>query len=241
MDAVVGKELTKFYKNIKALDSVSFSIKAGECFGFLGSNGAGKTTLMGMLYGFIFPTSGKIEIFGKPLNQQNLSALKRRIGVVPQENNLDPDLSVLENLIVYSRYFDLNSKKAYEISTRLLKFVNLHDWANVNVRKLSGGMKRKLVFVRGLVNDPELIILDEPTTGLDPRSRRQIWELIESLKHSGKTIILTTHYMEEAEILCDRIAIMNKGRIVLTDTPQNLSFKFSGNLEKVYFTLTEER
>ncbi len=240
MDAVIGKALTKYYKNIKALDSVSFSIRLGECFGFLGANGAGKTTLMSMIYGFIFPTSGEIEVLGKKLTKNNLSEIKRKIGVVPQDNNLDPDLSVLENLIVYSRYFDIAKKKALEISNNLLKFVNLHEWTNVNVRKLSGGMKRKLVFIRGLVNDPELLILDEPTTGLDPRSRKQIWELIESLKHSGKTIILTTHYMEEAEKLCDKIAMMNRGKILLVDTPQNLSMQFSGNLEKVYFDMTEE-
>lgn len=240
MDAVIGKALTKYYKNIKALDSVSFSIRLGECFGFLGANGAGKTTLMSMIYGFIFPTSGEIEVLGKKLTKNNLSEIKRKIGVVPQDNNLDPDLSVLENLIVYSRYFDIAKKKALEISNNLLKFVNLHEWINVNVRKLSGGMKRKLVFIRGLVNDPELLILDEPTTGLDPRSRKQIWELIESLKHSGKTIILTTHYMEEAEKLCDKIAMMNRGKILLVDTPQNLSMQFSGNLEKVYFDMTEE-
>lgn len=240
MDAVIGKALTKYYKNIKALDSVSFSIRLGECFGFLGANGAGKTTLMSMIYGFIFPTTGEIEVLGKKLTKNNLSEIKRKIGVVPQDNNLDPDLSVLENLIVYSRYFDITKKKASEISNNLLKFVNLHEWKNVNVRKLSGGMKRKLVFIRGLVNDPELLILDEPTTGLDPRSRKQIWELIESLKHSGKTIILTTHYMEEAEKLCDKIAMMNRGKILLVDTPQNLSMQFSGNLEKVYFNMTEE-
>lgn len=240
MAAVIGKALTKYYKNIKALDSVSFSIGIGECFGFLGANGAGKTTLMSMIYGFILPTSGEIEVLGKKLIKTNLSEIKRRIGVVPQENNLDPDLSVLENLIVYSRYFNITKKKALDISKNLLKFVNLHEWTNVNVRKLSGGMKRKLVFIRGLVNDPELLILDEPTTGLDPRSRKQIWDLIESLKHSGKTIILTTHYMEEAEKLCDKIAMMNRGKILLVDTPQNLSMQFSGNLEKVYFNMTEE-
>lgn len=240
MDIVIGKDLVKYYKSFKALDSVTFSIRQGECFSFLGSNGAGKTTLMSMIYGFIHPTSGEIKIFGKSLNKKILPEIKQKIGVVPQDNNLDPDLSVLENLIVYARYFNIRKKVALERAKELLNFVNLQEWSDMNVRKLSGGMKRKLTFIRGLINDPELLILDEPTTGLDPRSRKQIWDRIEILKHSGKTIVLTTHYMEEAEKLCDRIAIMNKGQILVIDTPENLSFKFGGNLERVYLSMTEE-
>ncbi len=240
MYAVVGKSLTKYYKNLKALDSVTFSIRIGECFGFLGANGAGKTTLMSMIYGFILPTSGEIEVLGKKLQKSNLPEIKSKIGVVPQDNNLDPDLSVLENLLVYARYFDINKREALKRANSLLETINFLEWSNVNVKKLSGGMKRKLIFIRGLINEPDLLILDEPTTGLDPRSRKQIWDLIESMKHSGKTIILTSHYMEEAEKLCDKIAMMNKGKILLIDTPENLSMKFSGNLEKVYFEMTEE-
>lgn len=239
MTTVVGKNLTKYYKNFKALDSVSFEIMQGECFGFLGPNGAGKTTLMGMIYGFIKPTSGEIEIFGIKLNEKTLPQIKKRIGVIPQDNNLDPDLDVVENLIVYARYFDIDKKEAIKRATELLNFVKLDEWSKTSVRKLSGGMQRKLIFARGLINEPDLIILDEPTTGLDPRSRRQIWEKIEVLKHSGKTLILTTHYMEEAEKLCDRIAIMDKGRILIVDTPQSLSDKFGGNLEHVYLNMTE--
>ncbi|MEN2993794.1 MAG: ATP-binding cassette domain-containing protein [Thermodesulfovibrio sp.] len=239
MSIVVGKNLTKYYKKFKALDSVSFEIKEGECFGFLGPNGAGKTTLMGMIYGFILPSEGEIKIFDITLNDKNLPQIKKRIGVIPQDNNLDPDLSVLENLIVYARYFDVPKKKALKRATELLKFIKLEQWSNINVRKLSGGMQRKLIFARGLINDPDIIILDEPTTGLDPRSRRQIWDKIEFLKHSGKTLILTTHYMEEAEKLCDRLAIMDKGKILIIDTPKNLSDKFGGNLEHVYLNMTE--
>ncbi|MCS7164395.1 MAG: ABC transporter ATP-binding protein [Thermodesulfovibrio sp.] len=235
----MGKNLTKYYKNFKALDSVSFEIKEGECFGFLGPNGAGKTTLMGMIYGFIFPSEGEIKIFDIKLNDKNLPQIKKRIGVIPQDNNLDPDLSVLENLIVYARYFDIPKKEATRRAMELLKFIKLEEWSNINVRKLSGGMQRKLIFARGLINDPDIIILDEPTTGLDPRSRRQIWDKIEFLKHSGKTLILTTHYMEEAEKLCDRLAIMDKGKILVIDTPKNLSDKFGGNLEHVYLNMTE--
>lgn len=240
MDAVIGTNLTKYYKNFKALDSVSFTIRQGECFSFLGSNGAGKTTLMGMIYGFITPSEGEIYVFGRKLNRDTLSEIKSKIGVVPQENNLDPDLNVIENLLVYARYFDIKKKEAIEKSVELLSSVGLIDWRDINVRKLSGGMKRKLIFIRALLNNPEILILDEPTTGLDPRSRKQIWELIEVLKHSGKTIILTTHYMEEAERLCDKIAIVNRGKILVTDTPENLMFKYGGNLEKVYINMTEE-
>ncbi|HHW21189.1 MAG TPA: ABC transporter ATP-binding protein [Thermodesulfovibrio thiophilus] len=239
MAAVQGKNLVKYYKKFKALNSVTFEIKEGECFGFLGPNGAGKTTLMGMIYGFITPSEGEIEIFNQKFNKHTLSEIKKRIGVIPQDNNLDPDLNVLENLIVYARYFDINRKKATQKAIELLEFVKLDDWISINVRKLSGGMQRKLIFARGLINDPDLIILDEPTTGLDPRSRRQIWEKIEVLKHSGKTLILTTHYMEEAEKLCDRIAMMDKGKILVIDTPENLSIKFGGNLEHVYLNMTE--
>ncbi|GAB5046010.1 ATP-binding cassette domain-containing protein [Thermodesulfovibrio sp. TK110] len=240
MNAVVGKNLTKYYGQFKALDSAKFEIGQGECFGFLGPNGAGKTTLMGMIYGFIKPSSGEIEIFGIKVDEKIFPQLKKRIGVIPQDNNLDPDLDVLENLIVYARYFDIGKKEAINKAMELLNFVRLDEWSKTNVRKLSGGMQRKLIFARGLINDPDIIILDEPTTGLDPRSRRQIWDKIEFLKHSGKTLILTTHYMEEAEKLCDRIAIMNRGKILVIDTPQNLSDRFGGNLEHVYLNMTEE-
>lgn len=239
MDVVVGKNLTKYYKKFKALNSVNFEIKEGECFGFLGPNGAGKTTIMRMIYGFIAPSEGEIRIFGRKVEEKNLPEIKKIIGVIPQDNNLDPDLNVLENLIVYARYFDIPKKEAIRRAMELLNFIKLEEWSKVNVRKLSGGMQRKLIFARGLINDPDIIILDEPTTGLDPRSRRQIWDKIEVLKHSGKTLILTTHYMEEAEKLCDRLAIMDKGEILIIDTPQNLSNKFGGNLEDVYLNMTE--
>ncbi len=239
MDVVTGKNLTKYYKKFKALNSVNFEIKKGECFGFLGPNGAGKTTIMGMIYGFIAPSEGEIRIFGRKVEEKTLPEIKKTIGVIPQDNNLDPDLNVLENLIVYARYFDIPKKEAIRRAMELLNFVKLEEWSKINVRKLSGGMQRKLIFARGLINDPDIIILDEPTTGLDPRSRRQIWDKIEVLKHSGKTLILTTHYMEEAEKLCDRLAIMDKGEILIIDTPQNLSNKFGGNLEHVYLNMTE--
>ncbi len=239
MTAVEGKNLSKYYKNFKALDCVSFKIKQGECFGFLGPNGAGKTTLMGIIYGFIQNFEGELKIFNEVADKRSFSKIKYKIGVVPQDDNLDPDLNVIENLLVYARYFDIPKKEAKERVNKLLGFVKLEEWGKTNVRKLSGGMKRKLVFARGLINNPDLIILDEPTTGLDPRSRKQIWEKIEELKHSGKTIILTTHYMEEAEKLCDRIAILDKGKIIVIDTPSNLSNEFGGKLEKVYLSLTE--
>lgn len=156
MDSVTGENLVKYYKNFKALDSVSFTIQEGECFGFLGANGAGKTTLMNMIYGFISPTSGRIQIFDKELNKKTLPEIKRIIGVVPQDNNLDPDLSVIENLLVYARYFDIKRKEALKRAEELLNFVDLYKWKQTNIRKLSGGMKRKLT--AGMENFKEMII-----------------------------------------------------------------------------------
>ncbi len=150
---------------------------------------------MGIIYGFTQNFEGELKIFNEIANKHTFPKIKYKIGVVPQDDNLDPDLNVIENLLVYARYFDIPKKEAKEMAKKLLEFVKLNDWMITNVRKLSGGMKRKLVFARGLLNEPDLIILDEPTTGLDPRSRKQIWEKIEELKHSGKTLILTTHYM----------------------------------------------
>jgi len=157
---------------------------------------------------------------------------------MPQDNNLDPDLSVFENLIVYARYFDIRKKDAVRLARALLEFVELQDKAGVKIEQLSGGMKHRLLLARGLVNDPDLLILDEPTTGLDPHSRRAVWDKLNHLKFQNTTLLLTTHYMEEAERLCDRVAIMDSGRLVVVDTPSNLIAKHGGNLEDVYLKLT---
>ncbi|MEK6690010.1 MAG: ABC transporter ATP-binding protein [Nitrospirota bacterium] len=237
MKIVTAKGLIKDYGTLRAVDNIDFEILKGESFGFLGPNGAGKTTAMSMIYCFIPPTSGHIKVFGMDVTEKQ-SEIKSRIGVMPQEDNLDPDLTVFENLIVYARYFDIPKKESSLLAWELLDFVEMREKANVNIRSLSGGMKRRLLIARGLINNPELLILDEPTTGLDPHSRHSVWEKLNHLKSKNTTLILTTHYMEEAERLCDRVAIMDSGRIIAIDSPQRLMDIHGGNLEDVYLKLT---
>lgn len=237
---VVAKGLTKNYGSLRAVDNIDFEIMRGESFGFLGPNGAGKTTVMGMIHCFMPPTSGYINVFGMDVTEKQ-SEIKSRIGVMPQDDNLDPDLTVLENLIVYARYFDIPRKKSSPPAWDLLDFVEMREKANVNIRSLSGGMKRRLLLARALINNPELLILDEPTTGLDPHSRRSVWEKLDHLKSKNTTFILTTHYMEEAEKICDRVVIMDQGRIVTIDSPLRLMNIHGGNLEDVYLKLTGQR
>lgn len=229
--------LMKRYGTLTAVDCVDFTIEAGECFGFLGPNGAGKTTVMRMIHCFLPPTAGELRVFGLDVGAHP-SEIKARMGVMPQEDNLDPDLSVLTNLLVYARYFDIPRRRSLPHARRLLAFVGLGDRAEVNIRSLSGGMKRRLLLARSVINEPEVLILDEPTTGLDPHSRRAVWGHLEQLKAEGATLILTTHYMEEAERICDRVAIMDSGRIVTVESPANLSAQYGGDLEDVYLRLT---
>lgn len=237
MNIVTVKGLTKYYSYLKAVDNINFEIVKGECFGFLGPNGAGKTTVMRIIYCFIPPSSGKVEVFDMDISGKP-GLIKSRIGVMPQEDNLDPDLSVFENLIVYARYFDIPKKESSNIAQELLEFVGLKEKADVNIRSLSGGMKRRLLLARALINNPELLILDEPTTGLDPHSRHSVWEKLNYLKSRSTTLVITTHYMEEAEKLCDRVAIMDSGKIVTIDSPERLINVHGGNLEDVYLKLT---
>ncbi len=237
MQIVIAKDLTKNYGELCAVDHIDFEIEKGECFGFLGPNGAGKTTVMGVIYCFMPPTSGEVTVFGIDVNEDP-SRIKSRIGVMPQDESLDPDLSVFENLIVYARYFDIPKKVSVPSARELLGFVGLGDKADVGIKDLSGGMKRSLLLARALINNPELLILDEPTVGLDPYSRHAVWEKMEALKSKGATLILTTHYMEEAEKICDRVAIMNSGRILTVDTPSRLMSAYGGTLEDVYLKLT---
>lgn len=237
MDIVSAQKLSKEYGIIKAVDGIDFAIAPGECFGFLGPNGAGKTTVMRIISCFLPPTSGAVTVFGQDVTAEP-SAIKARLGVMPQDDNLDPDLSVFENLIVYARYFAIPKKKAVPVAKELLEFVELQDRGGMNIKELSGGMKRRLLLARSLVNGPEILILDEPTTGLDPHSRRAVWEKLNKLKFNNTTLLLTTHYMEEAERLCDRVAIMDSGHIITIDTPQNLMQLHGGNLENVYLKLT---
>ncbi len=237
MNIVTAYKLTKDYNSLRAVNNIDFEIIKGECFGFLGPNGAGKTTVMSIIYCFMPPSSGTVKVFDTDVTE-NPSEIKSRLGVMPQDNNLDPDLSVFENLIVYARYFDIPKKISSQRAHELLDFVEMTEKANVKIQKLSGGMKRRLLLARSLINNPDLLILDEPTTGLDPHTRHSVWKQLKQLKSKGITHILTTHYMEEAEKLCDRVAIMDSGKIVTIDTPSKLMSKYSGNLENVYLKLT---
>ncbi|MBA4371428.1 MAG: ABC transporter ATP-binding protein [Thermodesulfovibrio sp.] len=237
MQIVTAKNLTKCYGTFTAVDGVSFDIHRGECFGFLGPNGAGKTTVMGVIHCFMPPTSGEVRVFDIDVCVDP-GRIKARLGVMPQDDNLDPDLSVIENLLVYSRYFDIPQKTGKKLASELLAFVELTDKAAVNIRDLSGGMKRRLLLARALINSPELLILDEPTVGLDPHSRHAVWEKLGYLKKNETTLILTTHYMEEAEKICDRVAIMDSGKIITIDAPQRLMEEHGGSLEYVYLKLT---
>jgi len=240
MSIVIARGLTKDYDSLRAVDNIHFEIQQGECFGFLGPNGAGKTTVMKIIHCFMQPTSGDVEVFGMDVTK-NPSEIKFKIGVMPQDDNLDPDLSVIENLIVYARYFDIPKKISLSAASNLLDFVELKEKANVNIKSLSGGMKRKLLLARALINNPELLILDEPTTGIDPHTRRSVWTKLNNLKAKGTALILTSHYMEEAERLCDRVAIMDSGSIVTIDSPAALMEKHGGNLEDVYLKITGQR
>jgi lipooligosaccharide transport system ATP-binding protein len=237
MNIITAKNLTKDYNSLRALNSIDFEIRSGECFGFLGPNGAGKTTVMSILYCFMPPTSGHVTVFGMDV-LKHPAEIKSRLGVMPQDNNLDPDLTVLENLLLYARYYNIMKEDSLPHAWKLLDFVELREKAHVNIQKLSGGMKRRLLLARALINNPELLVLDEPTTGLDPHSRHAVWDQLEHLKSDGITLLLTTHYMEEAEKLCDRVAIMDSGRIVTLDTPADLMAAHGGHLEDVYVKLT---
>jgi lipooligosaccharide transport system ATP-binding protein len=234
---VSAQGLVKDYEHVQAVAGVDFFIETGECFGFLGPNGAGKTTVMRIISCFMPPTGGVVQVFGLDVRSEP-AVIKSRMGVMPQEDNLDPDLSVFENLIVYARYFDIPKRKSVPEAKALLSFVELQDRHRTNIKDLSGGMKRRLMLARALVNSPELLILDEPTTGLDPHSRRAVWEKLNQLKFNNTTLLLTTHYMEEAERLCDRVAIMDRGRIVTIDSPRHLMEQHGGDLEEVYLKLT---
>jgi len=218
---VVATGLRKEFGAFTAVDGISFAIQRGECFGLLGPNGAGKTSTIRMLYGYSPVSGGELRLFGLPL-AENLRAIKARIGVCSQEDTLDPDLDVRQNLLVFARYFDIPRRRAVERTEALLKFFALDGRAGAAIGELSGGMRRRLTLARALLNEPELLILDEPTTGLDPQARHQVWERLEELKGQGLTIILTSHYLEEATRLCDRLMIVDHGRIIEEGTPLGL-------------------
>lgn len=224
---IEASNLQKSFDGFNAVDGISFTLKRGDCLGLLGPNGAGKTSTIRMIYGFTPMTGGSLKIFGIDITS-GWRTIRSRIGVCQQENNLDPDLSVLENLQLYARYFDIPKRSATDKAHSLLEFIGLEQRKHDKVTNLSGGMARRLILVRALINDPELLILDEPTTGLDPQSRHQIWERVEKLRSEGLSILLTTHNMDEAARLCNDLIIMDHGRIVVRGDPPQLIREHAG-------------
>jgi len=216
-----AQNLHKSYAGQAVVDGVSISINKGECYGLLGPNGAGKTTTLRLMLGLIEPESGSLNLFGLAVPQHAREA-RQRVGVVTQVDNLDPDFTVAENLLVYGRYFGMNDSEIEARIPMLLEFANLTHKRDVKIPTLSGGMQRRLTLARALVNDPDIIFLDEPTTGLDPQARHLIWQRLRELTAQGKTLLLTTHFMDEAERLCHRLAILDHGRMVAEDTPRAL-------------------
>ena len=213
--------LRKSYGSQEVVAGIDLTLRRGECFGLLGPNGAGKTTTLRLCLGLTDPDGGSITMLGHPVPQAAREA-RVRIGVVPQTDNLDPDFTARENLLVYGRYFGLSVARMRERIPALLEFAGLSNRADDNIKSLSGGMKRRLTLARALINDPDLIFLDEPTTGLDPQARHLIWERLRQLAGQGKTILLTTHFMDEAERLCHRLAIMDHGRMIVDGSPREL-------------------
>jgi lipooligosaccharide transport system ATP-binding protein len=223
---VRARGLTKRFGGFTAVDGISFDLFRGEAFGFLGPNGAGKSSTMRMLGCVSPPTSGELTILGSDPVRDG-AAIRTRLGVVPQEDTLDSELTVRDNLLVYGRYFGLPRKLINERTDQLLDFVQLTERADDQVDPLSGGMKRRLTIARSLINDPDILILDEPTTGLDPQARHVVWDRLFTLKQRGVTLILTTHYMDEAEQLCDRLVVMDHGTIAAEGAPRDLIARYS--------------
>ena len=221
-----ARGLTKRFGSFTAVDGIDFDVYPGEAFGFLGPNGAGKTSAMRMV-GCASPiTAGELRVLDlDPRTQASL--IKARLGVVPQQDNLDMEITVRENLLMYARYFDICREDARSKAAELLEFVELSERGTAQVESLSGGMRRRLTIARALINDPELILLDEPTTGLDPQARHVVWDRLYQLKRRGATLLLTTHYMDEAERLCDRLLVMDKAKIVAEGSPRDLIARYS--------------
>jgi len=221
MSILAARGLRKSYGGVDVVCGLDLEVQPGECFGLLGPNGAGKTTTLRLCLGLIPPDSGEITLLDEAIPALARKA-RKRVGVVPQADNLDPDFTVAENLLVYGRYFGLGGAAVEARIPELLHFAGLAGRADAGINTLSGGMKRRLTLARALVNDPKLIFMDEPTTGLDPQARHLIWERLRQLIQEGKTLVLTTHFMEEAERLCDRLAIMDRGRIIAEGSPRAL-------------------
>lgn len=213
--------LVKRYQEQVVVDHVGLTIQRGEAFGLLGPNGAGKTTLLRLLLGLTPPSAGEIEVLNLPIPRY-AKTMRRRAGIVPQQDNLDPDFTVRENLLTYASYFGLDARVLTRRLPELLAFADLGARANAPIEALSGGMHRRLTLARALVNNPALLVLDEPTTGLDPQARQHIWQRLRQLQREGRTLLLTTHYMEEAERLCDRLAVLDAGRVIACGSPAEL-------------------
>ncbi len=226
-EIICAGDLVKRYGTFAAVDGISFSVRAGECFGFLGPNGAGKTTTIRMI-GCVSPvTAGELTVDGMDVRVEP-RRIKATLGVIPQENSLDPDLSVRQNLRVYGRYFDLPSRLVDERIDESLALFQLSDRQDDRIASLSSGMQRRLTIARGLINAPKIMVLDEPTTGLDPQARHLVWQKLRYLRSQGVTMLLTTHYMEEAAHLCDRIVVIHQGKIIAEGTPDELVERFAG-------------
>jgi lipooligosaccharide transport system ATP-binding protein len=243
---IKAHDLTKKFGNLMAVDHIDFEVFKGECVGFLGPNGAGKTTTVRMIYCFLPLTEGELSVAGMSVTKQPRE-IKSMVGVAPQEDNLDPDFTVIKNLLVYARYFDIPEAEATKRATEQLKFFQLQEKQDVLIEELSTGMKRRLILARALINQPQILLLDEPTTGLDPQARHLVWDEVRSLRKHGVTIIITTHYMDEAAALCDRILIMDNGKIIEQGQPAELIKKHVGedvleldNDEKLMQTLKAE-
>jgi lipooligosaccharide transport system ATP-binding protein len=239
-------DLTKKFGNLMAVDHIDFEVFEGECVGFLGPNGAGKTTTVRMIYCFLPLAEGELSVAGMSVSKQSRE-IKSMVGVAPQEDNLDPDFTVIKNLLVYARYFDIPKAEAAKRATEQLKFFQLEEKQHVLISELSTGMKRRLILARALINKPQILLLDEPTTGLDPQARHLVWDEVRALRKRGVTIIITTHYMDEAAALCDRTLIMDNGKIIEQGQPAELIKKHVGedvlevdNDEKLMRTLKTE-
>lgn len=222
-----AKNLEKKFSDVIAVNNINFKVEEGEVFGFLGPNGAGKTTTMKMIQCVSPKTGGDLKVFGLDVGK-NPREIKKLMGVVPQMDNLDPDFTAIGNLLQYARYFDIPKEEALKRASELIDYIQLTEKKDSSIEKLSGGMKRRLVLARAMINNPKLLLLDEPTTGLDPQARHLIWEKLKDLSSKGITVIITTHYMEEAARLCDRLVIMDNGQILVEGNPKELIKKYVG-------------
>ncbi len=240
MAIIKTENLSKKFKDLLAVDDVNLEVEEGECFGLLGPNGAGKTSLIRMITAVSPPTEGDIWVLGNNL-RTHARQVKAILGVVPQVDNLDPDLTVIQNLTTFARYFDIPQVEARRRSTEVLSLLELESKRNSRIRELSGGMKQRLLLARGLINMPRILILDEPTIGLDPQAKYLVWHKLTELKSQGVTQLLCTQNMEEATILCDRVAIMHQGKILSLDAPQDLIFRYVGREVGEFAINSEER